>query len=179
MTRDKDTQLIWEHYTSKNTILNENQYTWDNWTQNPDYANILQMKSDDFKHKYSIENLQNLKNLMKNTDPAGHDREKFAFLARVQDAIMSYDYKSDNNQPTSVADTNDNRDEQRTSQDDDSPSVEDMINWYKTDPIGRRAWMSGAEIDFENLADGRDPDGIRARYPGWTEDDFQRVLDSV
>lgn len=54
-----------------------------------------------------------------------------------------------------------------------APSVEEVIAQYK---MNETAWQM-AKIDFEDMADGGDADGIRNEYyPGWRNEDFLEVL---
>lgn len=63
--------------------------------------------------------------------------------------------------------------------DSPTPSVEEMIDFYKNDPGGRRAWISGVEWEYEDLAKGETLEGISDRYTGWSPEMFQQVLDAL
>lgn len=66
-----------------------------------------------------------------------------------------------------------------TSQEVD-PSVEEMIDFYKNDPGGQRAWIKGGvEFEYEDLAKGETIEGISDQYVGWTPEMFRQVLDAV
>ena len=57
--------------------------------------------------------------------------------------------------------------------------VEDAIAKYSS-PEGYRTWERMARGDFEMMAMGQDPDGIRSQYyRDWEDADFQAVLDAV
>lgn len=92
MTLDKDMQLIWERYNTEATAPTQFDYTWNDWLQNPDYAKILKMRSDDFKSNYTLDNLDQLKDLLKKTDPGDHSRELRSLQLQLQDAILTYEY---------------------------------------------------------------------------------------
>lgn len=54
-----------------------------------------------------------------------------------------------------------------------SPSVDDVVTQYL---MNKRSWEF-AKLDFEDMADGGDGEGIRNEYyPDWRDEDFQIVL---
>lgn len=54
-----------------------------------------------------------------------------------------------------------------------APSVEEVITQYKMNP---QAWRM-AKLDYEDMAEGGDGDGIRNEYyPGWRDEDFALVI---
>lgn len=60
------------------------------------------------------------------------------------------------------------------------PSVEEMIDFYKNDPGGQRAWIKGGvEFEYADLAKGETIEGISDQYVGWTPEMFQQVLDAL
>ena len=56
--------------------------------------------------------------------------------------------------------------------------VQEKIDYYRGQ--GRRFWMMGAEMEFEDMAAGGDADGVRGMYySNWNDGDFAAVLAAV